>query len=913
MIATQRFVYKIHSTRLRKAKWNLKLSLTEARRNEEIIALADSQVLRWIDELNGITDIESKIKDIRRDIKNLRKESTSKENKKAIKCKYLELDELQFRPDYLCLIMDNKSDYKRANNGFKVNGIKYKRYLGTSGGIKNETIIYLNEKIHNEIYNRTNNGRDMNKELVPAKLEAYKALACSASIPVSTPSGVLVVDDFETQFTEDVIELDDTKDANPVMTHVKNKEIKLNGSDGFGLISIEQSERWAKELKLDYIPSGFCIRNSFCKGMLFTFDFKDFAKKIANEKYVKDVWNKHTDKEIDIETINVIMTTSMLKLWDSYTSIEHYLKCCEENHYTFSITKITPKNLDNERALNYQFIQSYNLTDKQIDELIKPTINEIEDVLGLDYRKSILFLKGVNINEQSVFNSNNDFIKALTIDKKMINDPFVRSKIHQMIKKKINDAKIGVLNCKGNFQIISGDPYGLCQSIFGLEVTGLLKPHEFYSKYWIDKGINKVVSFRAPMTSHNNIRLLNFKNTEEMQYWYKFMDTVIILNSWDTTTHALNGADYDSDNFFTSDNKILINNVKELPAVMCVQRKAQKKIVDENDIILSNINGFGDDIGSITNKITSMFEKQALFDKDSKEYKELEYRIICGQLFQQNAIDKIKGIVAKPMNNEWYYRGACKIKESDNDEVKSLKQFNKSILADKKPYFMRYIYPQTMNEYNTYVDKVNKKCILEFRMSIDELLTKNNKTNEQKIFLDNYYRFMPVGISDCLMNKICRKFEDKFDGYLKSVKNDVEFNYSILKSNTKYSENTYGLIKGIYNEYVKKTQEFARSIKGDRNNKEEAIINRIMLKEKYIRKCAEICPNEDELCNIVLDICYTNNNSKQFAWDICGKVFIKNLLEHNDNIFTFPIQDDEGGIEFGGYNFNMIELECDIF
>ena len=75
-----------------------------------------------------------------------------------------------------------------------------------------------------------------------------------------------------------------------------------------------------------------------------------------------------------------------------------------------------------------------------------------------------------------------------------------------------------------------------------------------------------------------------------MQYWYKYMDTVIILNSWDTTTHALNGADFDSDNFFTSNTKILIENVKKLPAVMCVQRKAQKKIVDEDDIILSNIN-----------------------------------------------------------------------------------------------------------------------------------------------------------------------------------------------------------------------------------------------------------------------------------------------------------------------------------
>ena len=84
------------------------------------------------------------------------------------------------------------------------------------------------------------------------------------------------------------------------------------------------------------------------------------------------------------------------------------------------------------------------------------------------------------------------------------------------------------------------------------------------------------------------------------------------------------------------------------------------------------------------------------------------------------------------MNNEWYYRGACKVKESDNEEIKSIKLFNKTILADKKPYFMRYIYPQTMNEYNTYVDKVNKKCILEFRISIDELLVKNKQNKRTK-------------------------------------------------------------------------------------------------------------------------------------------------------------------------------------
>ena len=35
---------------------------------------------------------------------------------------------------------------------------------------------------------------------------------------------------------------------------------------------------------------------------------------------------KNTNKTVNIDNIDIIMTTSMLKLWDSYTSIEHYLK-----------------------------------------------------------------------------------------------------------------------------------------------------------------------------------------------------------------------------------------------------------------------------------------------------------------------------------------------------------------------------------------------------------------------------------------------------------------------------------------------------------------------------------------------------------------------------------------------------------
>lgn len=71
-----------------------------------------------------------------------------------------------------------------------------------------------------------------------------------------------------------------------------------------------------------------------------------------------------------------------------------YLSKCDENGYSFAITKVYPNVLEEERNLNYQFIQSYELSDNDIHNLIAPTINEIKDVLSGDYYKSLLFMKG---------------------------------------------------------------------------------------------------------------------------------------------------------------------------------------------------------------------------------------------------------------------------------------------------------------------------------------------------------------------------------------------------------------------------------------------------------------------------------------------------------------------------------------
>lgn len=860
-------------------------------------------MLRWIDELNGITDADRQAREIKQEIKRIRKEPNNVQNRRVIKQLYTKLDKLQYKPDYMCLIIDKEKDYYRACRGFSINGIKYKRLLGTNGGIKNSTIVFVSEKHADELRRRIDNGRNPDAELVPAKLEAYKALTCSASTPVSLPNGILVVDDCETEFLSDIIYLTDEGDGEPVMEMRKNEKIQMDASDGYGIMLPSLADKWSEELGLDYRVSGVNTRFSFEKGMVFTFDFVDFADKVAKQYIVKDAWGN----EVDIRNVELVLTTSMVKLWDSYESCEDYINKSIENGYTFGIAKTCPKELETERNLNYQFIQSYDLDDNDIEELISPTMNEIKDVLGGDWRKTVLFLKGAGLNADNIGRIDDDFIKAIMIDPRMVDDPFVQSTIYQLIRNRINEAKVGVLKVHGNYSIVSGDPYTLCQSIFGLELTGLLKDGEIYNQYWADRGADRLACFRAPMTCHNNIRLVRPADNEQVRYWYQYMTTCTIFNSWDTAASALNGCDFDGDLVMLTDNKVLVNKLQPLPALMCAQRRATKRVPTEDDFIRSNIESFGNDIGQTTNWITSMFEVRARFEKGSEEYDTLSYRIRCGQLYQQNAIDKAKGIVCKPMPRLWYDRHAANKSEGDA-------KFQRNIVADKKPYFMRYIYPMLSKQYNTYIKNTDKNALREFQMTVAELkaIPKSDLTERQEEFL-RYYDFrLPVGINPCVMNKICWRFEDEFDGHIGKHNSAIKFDYSIMRSEDEYTTKQFNSIKRLYDDYNKRLVNYAIFADYERIDDCDSFATLSVMNDEFRKECYKICPNASMLCNIILDICYTRSSTKRFAWNMCGSEIIHNLLIKNDNKISYPTLDCDGDIEFCGNKFIVETTEFEV-
>ena len=923
----QQYIYKIDSSLLELKNWDLNLPLNQARKIDGVVvALADSQILSWINEINGTQDYDERAKAIKKEIKWLKKQPTNKSSKIRISELYNELYKLQFKEDYVCVVMSKKSHYKRANKGFKINGINYKRLLCTTGGVKMSTVVYASENVCEELKRRIENGRNSSIQIVPAKYSAYAALCASASLEVSwprnkdapIPGGVIVVKDCFTHFKADVINVDDSNYPDePLVELMKDQEIENDCSDGCSIITPELSRRWNGELNGDFdrTCSGFNLRNAFLKGMAFTFDIVKFAEEVVGasedhpEKYfITDVWGHQRD----IREALLIVTESQLKLWSSYSSWEDYYNNCIKNNYTFRIAKTAPyyEELDEVRQLNYQFIQSLDLSDSDIDELISPTVQEIKDIMGLDVRKTIAYLCGKGLDDDTAQYAD-IFAKILMVEPEMIKDPFFRNKIRKMITRRIKDAKIGVLDCKSNFQIISGDLYALAENMFDLNPKGLLKSGEIYSKFWVDRNVDKVLCARAPMSNSHSLLTQKISYSDDAQKWFKYVDSVVVINAWDTAPMALNGCDMDGDLLYTTTCEPLIRNQINLPALRCVQRKAAKKVVTEEDLIQSNLQGFGSQIGQITNRCTAITSLMANFPKDSREYNILKYRTQCFQNGQQNEIDKAKGIVTEPLPKSWWDIKENRITEEDSEEEVERKQLYAKLCAHKKPYFFAYNYTHLKTEYDTFMKNARSNAISLYKKDIDTFVEeyKNGElTDENEIkFMENFYYKLPLDMSKGTMNRICWAIEKEFDGV--DMFKDVDFDYSILKRNVEYDENTYNIVKHICDSFkpsiqlAKKRAAINCDINEDDDWQSVDIITQNLVEDLYA-----CCPNGDELCDILADLCYRHGISKQIFWKACGDTVFERLLEKHNYIMCYPKKSDDGDFWCQGIKYIMTEV-----
>lgn len=921
-----RKIVKIPSSKLSdpKSKWTLRVSVQDLQAQNQIVNISSSHVTRVLDKMTHNGFSEERVQELKIEIKELSRKQNSKETRSRLKNAKNELFMLQYIPHIVSINIVKFKHYDSLNNGFRIilydeytgeiiSDTKYARFLSTSASIKKSEVFYIDERYKEQMIENLECDYNKESKFVPAKLAAYMALAMSSSNPVRNTYNVCVVNDFEHKITTPVLELDDSIQEEPVIRQIDDYQMDINCNDGYGFIDPDFANYWAEDLHLDYTPSAFISRHAFCKGVLARFPYKEFAKE-NNVSTITDVWGKVWN----IDDVDVILTTSMLKLSKSYGSWDEYYTKALKYHYTFSITKYTPKTLDMERTTNYQFIQGLDWDLDDIKGFLQPTLDEITDVMGNDYRKALVYLRGMSLNEDSNV-LRDDYTTALMINPLLMKDSYIQTSIHNMIKKRIDDCKKGTIKVRGNFQTVIGDPMLLAQHMLGLPIKGLLNADEFYCNFWNKLGVDYVIGFRAPQVSYNNIARMPLKNTEDMQKWYRYLGEVFIINGYDATMARMSGMDMDGDSVFTTDNPYIIKGAnREALPVVCLQKAADKVQCTEDDFIKSDklmLEGKIENVGVITNRATAIESYKSNFEYGSKEWLELDYRVRACISLSQNSIDAAKGIkIEYGFPKSWILDKPNEIKGNDTQEEKERKQFYSRIVADKKPYFFIYIYDGVKKEYTTLMKKENKRCLRKFGKTLEEVI-ENPETQEEVDAVKYYYKKCPIDKSPGVVNQIAWYVEDYFKGLRFDKLKSNEYT-ALLKTEMEYQADTYENCLPVYKQYLNEIKLMTSSLTVARADFDEKTEARNSAMDSIKDSLNEISNNEEELCNIVIDMCYQDiKTSKHFAWSMCGNKIINNLLEKNGGYVEYPIMVEDDSKEYDfiykGYKFKMFRKEVD--
>lgn len=540
------YTVKLTSSLLKEYKYDLNISFENCLRSGLIVSLADSQMLLSIRDITGQVVDREILESWYSERDTIKKRKNTKDNRNRLKELQNNIYNMMYIPEYITVVMENTKDYERMfKKGFKFNGKTYRRFSCSASQARVSTIVFVDETIKDELKRRLDNGRDLNKPLAPSKYNAYFGLYSSATKKVTWPR-FCIVSDYNEVISVDVdYVIEKPKDEDDVI-EPRTMDIEFNRFDGSGLISPQMAEQWGKDLGEDYTPCQFCIRCAFTKGMVNEFPFVEWCAEKNNGNYIiTDIYGK----QVDLRNIDVILSESMCKLWDSWNSQENYEKNCKENRIIWGITKYAPKEDKRVLTTNYQFLQTLNLTDDMIKDLCQDTVDYIKGVSYDDIYYSLLFMMGENSNTDSVQrfmkSSDNYWLKSLILNHNLLNDKYSKEKIRDMIIRKIEQACLGKLIVQGNFQCIVPDSYAFMQAIFGLEVTGLLGPGQMYSQFWNKRGVNKVDTMRSPLTHFSEHYVVDLIKNEKTEKWFKYSYSGFIVNSHDEHTMKWAGSDYD--------------------------------------------------------------------------------------------------------------------------------------------------------------------------------------------------------------------------------------------------------------------------------------------------------------------------------------------------------------------------------
>lgn len=912
----QFYIFKIDSDRLKEHKFEIKdLTIEQGRLNGELVSISDSQLVRTLHRLRCKEVSSLRLRDLREEKKRVARKKNSAYNRKRLHEIIEEIDALLFIPEIISIKFTNKKHYSKIleRGFFSVNGKQYVPFMASSGMIRRNTATFIDRTIAPQITKIFENGKSPLLEIAPAKYSAYYALYSSSSLQVTFPK-IAVISDLLIPTNREVDYTAYQGVGIDPLVERRTMQLECNAFDGQGLVSPYMAKRWSQDLELDYLPSAFIVRAPFLKGLCVVFDFHKLAQETQQET-ITDIYGN----AVDIYDVDVLISESQFKLWNAYESTQQYYENCVKNELGWGISRTSPKEDKTHAMSSYQFLQVLSLTDADIVKLCEPTIHWLKQVSSGDFLSTLLYLMGDIEYAQGWFERLEPTTQAILLNEEILKDSYMLSLLDKSLARKKRDAMMGRLVFSGNYSFAIAEPYTQASHALGIPLHSLLRENTHYSNYWNTrkKPIPFATAIRSPIVHHSEVNTLNFVQSASVNVWYKYIYSGIVFppNGVGMDFAINGGMDVDGDLICTIDHPSFFFGKQAGIPIVYDTMKAQKVLLVENgnEVYESATKGFGTKVGFYTNVSTAYYALLANFDEDTQEARTIQQRLKYGRTLQGLEIDKQKGLIIPPFPEHW--TKWKRITDDMSAEQQSAQRFDNTILANKRPYFMRWLYSEYNNRYLKEIAAYNNICYTKWGISLEQLMQLPARTEEQEDVLERYKRRTFFIDNDSTMNRISRYVEKE----LKNIKitnraKANEFDFTVLTSQGFRAPSAVNLDKMLF--LFKHWKSLKRALNHKRDHHSEEDYSDISQINSYINKRAynTISSNASELADISVYLCYNvlGKTSKTFCWQVFGHEIVENMRAKYDKKYVrVPKKSDFGSQEYLWSRYGMYAMNIE--
>lgn len=529
--------------------------------------------------------------------------------------------------------------------GFICNGVKYCRMKRSSGSARVGKCLFINEELFKPILKFSSGGITLKEgqEVDLAAYESYISLPSSSiidTLPIS-PENILLIDDYESVFREDVIE---THNENGwLTTSEKNCEISNSIWDGQSLIDVS--------LMGDYSCYGMVLlRNLMFKSCGFNCNIQQWFK----DNNITDIsqLNGKTRAKC-IEDVKLITTPNSIK-YLKFDTLDNWL----DNLYPeFGIVKHDKKTHFFGGKLvqtHYQLINTLQLSKDEVSEFLQESL-DFAQMLRNNPAVVRYYIKYPDIDEFEPLSKpmmdKNDVVYNLMC----INDNFTKTKYYQeflidLLRSYYKNLKNGHVYVNGNYSTLLGNPIEMLQQSIGVfngkSQIGVGNIHNTRFEY------NKtLLGSRSPHVTMGNIWLANNKENKLIDCYFNLTNEIVCINSiGENVLQRLSGADFDSDTVLLTDSEILIRAAKrnyhvfKTPTSFVTAKKVKRYYTPEEQAdldIKTSVNKIGEII-NLSQELNSLLWDKMYHGNSYDNIKELYYDICQLDVMSGIEIDKAK-------------------------------------------------------------------------------------------------------------------------------------------------------------------------------------------------------------------------------------------------------------------------------